>query len=182
MPGRKPYLTGERLFLAPPEVGDAPALAEWLNDPEVWRPFGTDWPTSAEAERKWVIDHAERRDELNLLIFEKGADNPLGLVGLRNIDGVNGTARLGVLIGAAGARGRGYGEGAVRLMLAHGFDDLGLRRINLSVLADNGAAIALYEKLGFVKEGCERRAQLRAGRHVDRLHFGLFAEEFRRQA
>lgn len=178
---RSPFLTGERIFLAPPEPEDAADLARWLNDPAVWVPFGFDLPASVEGERQWVSALPGRKDEINLLILEKLSARPLGLVGLRNIDGVNGTARLGVLVGEAEGRGKGIGTEAVRLVLAHGFDYLGLRRVNLSVLAGNAAALSMYEKLGFVREGTERKAQLRGGSFVDRIHLGLFRDEFRRE-
>jgi len=177
---RSPFLTGERVFLAPPEPEDAAVLARWLNDPEVWVPFGFDLPASAEGERQWIAAQPGKKDEINLLVLEKGSARPLGLVGLRNIDGVNGSARLGVLVGEAEDRGQGIGTEAVRLALGHGFDYLGLRRVSLSVLAGNAAALSMYGKLGFVREGVERGAQLRGGRFVDRVHLGLFRDEFRR--
>jgi putative acetyltransferase len=44
---------------------------------------------------------------------------------------------------------------------------LGLKRIELQVYTDNGAAIHLYEKFGFVIEGTKRRYALRDGEYVD---------------
>jgi len=177
------YLTGQRVCLAPPEPEHAGLLAHWLNDPRVWVSYGMDLPVSVAGERRWIAAQAGRQDELNLVVFDRASGRPLGLAGLRNIDGVNGTARLGLLIGEAGARGAGRGAEAARLLLAHGFGYLGLRRVSLAVLAGNRPALRLYRRLGFVPEGLERRAQLRAGRYVDRLHFGLLRSEFRgRQA
>jgi len=174
------YLTGERVRLASPEPEHARVLASWLNDPEVWIPFGMDLPTSVELERRWIAEQVGMKDEVNLLVLEKVSGRPLGLVGLRNIDGVNGSARLAVLIGESGERGSGLGTEAVSLMLAYGFDYLGLRRVNLAVLEGNEPALRMYARLGFVEEGRERRAQLRGGEYLDRLHFGLFKEEFNR--
>jgi RimJ/RimL family protein N-acetyltransferase len=166
------------VVLASPEPEHAEVLARWLGDPAVWVPFGMDRPTSVEGERRWIAEQVARKDEVNLLVIEKSSGRPLGLVGLRNIDGVNGSARLAVLIGERSDRGEGLGTEAVRLLLAYGFDYLGLRRVNLAVLEGNEPALRVYGKLGFVEEGRERKAQLRAGRYLDRLHFGLFREEF----
>jgi RimJ/RimL family protein N-acetyltransferase len=174
-----PFLSGKLVDLAPPEAEDAEALARWLNDPEVWQPFARLWPTNVEAERQWIAGQLARRDELNFLVFERASGKPAGLIGLRSLDAANATGRLGLLIGEAAVRGRGLGTEAVTLLLRYGFDYLGLRRVNLAVLADNAAALALYEKLGFAREGLERRAVLRNGQYLDVVHMGIFAEEFR---
>jgi putative acetyltransferase len=52
---------------------------------------------------------------------------------------------------------------------------LGLRRIELTVFADNVAAIHLYQKCGFTIEGTARQFALREGAYCDahtmaRLH------------
>jgi RimJ/RimL family protein N-acetyltransferase len=177
-----PFLTSKLVDLAPPEIEDAEALAGWLNDPAVWVPFARLWPTNVEAERQWISSQPSRRDEINFVIFEKPSGRPVGLVGLRSLDAANATGRLGVLVGEPADRGRGLGTEAVKLILGHGFDFLGLRRVNLAVLADNAGAIHIYEKLGFVREGLERKAVLRGGRYADVIHMGLFAEEFRARA
>jgi len=49
--------------------------------------------------------------------------------------------------------------------------------LSLSVHADNLAAIALYEKLGFATEGVLRKAQFIAGRWVDLRLMALIAPE-----
>ena len=46
---------------------------------------------------------------------------------------------------------------------------LGLRRLELEVLADNEPALALYTRFGFEPEGVRCDAVFRAGAHVDTL-------------
>jgi RimJ/RimL family protein N-acetyltransferase len=176
------FLSGRLVDLVPPEVEDAEPLCRWLNDPAVWVPFARLWPTNVEAERQWIGAQLSRRDELNFMVFERATKRPVGLAGLRNLDAANATARLGLLIGEASARGQGLGTEAAALLLGYGFDFLGLRRVNLSALAENAAAIRIYEKLGFRREGLERKAVLRNGEYVDTVHMGVFAEEFRARA
>ncbi len=55
--------------------------------------------------------------------------------------------------------------------------DLGLLRIELFVNADNARAISLYERVGFRREGVERRATLIDGRFIDSIRMALMLDE-----
>ena len=75
------------------------------------------------------------------------------------------TARPGVLLallaallawwvlGEPDAGGRGLATEATRLVAGLALGELGLRRVHLEVAAANAAAIAVYERSGFVREG-----------------------------
>ncbi|MGW2275063.1 GNAT family N-acetyltransferase [Streptomyces yangpuensis] len=67
---------------------------------------------------------------------------PLGHVSLAD-------GRLGRVLIAPGARGRGLGERLVSLAVSVGFDELALPEIHLGVWTHNTAALRVYEKLGF---------------------------------
>lgn len=79
-----------------------------------------------------------------------------------------GSLGMGLL---ASHRGRGLGANllAATLDAARG----GFRRVELDVYASNIAAIALYEKAGFVHEGRRRAALHRDGRYEDIVMMGL---------
>ena len=64
------------------------------------------------------------------------------------------------------------------LMLKYGFDELNLHRIQLTVFEYNERAIALYEKLGFRREGVYREFMLRDGRRYDMYLYGLLRREW----
>src|SRR5581483_4299168 len=70
-------------------------------------------------------------------------------------------------IGAPETRRRGYGRAATQALLAHGFGDLGLHRIELRVRGDNAPARALYRACGFVEGGVKRDAAFKNARFVD---------------
>ena len=63
--------------------------------------------------------------------------------------------------------GRGVGRALLAAALELADRWLALRRIELEVYTDNGAAIALYEKFGFVREGTLRDFAFRDGGYVD---------------
>jgi RimJ/RimL family protein N-acetyltransferase len=65
-----------------------------------------------------------------------------------------------------------------RLVLAWGFDVLGLHRIELQVLATNRRAVHCYLASGFHKEGVRREAELYPDGWKDFLLTGLLRSEY----
>lgn len=65
------------------------------------------------------------------------------------------------------SRGKGIGQKLLEAAIDVGEKWLGITRFALEVYTDNAAAIKLYEKMGFVKEGTLRGNALRDGIFVD---------------
>ncbi|ASL42812.1 Spermine/spermidine acetyltransferase [Burkholderia sp. AD24] len=84
-------------------------------------------------------------------------------------------AELGICVHDA-YHGRGVGTALVQALVDSADGALGLRRIELTVFADNVPAIALYRKFGFVEEGRSRGYALRDGVLADALHMARLAE------
>ena len=65
--------------------------------------------------------------------------------------------------------GKGIGTALMRELLALADGWLNVIRLELTVFADNAAAIAVYRKFGFEVEGTHKAYALRAGEYVDAL-------------
>lgn len=72
-------------------------------------------------------------------------------------------------------QGRGAGNALMTALLAHADRWLGLRRVELTVYADNARAIGLYQRHGFVHEGRHREFALRDGVYIDALAMARLA-------
>ncbi|MEM6161201.1 GNAT family N-acetyltransferase [Erwinia sp. P6884] len=79
------------------------------------------------------------------------------------------TASFGLSVDAS-HRGKGVASMLMHEMINLCDNWLGVERIELTVFVDNQAAIALYQKYGFVTEGVARRFAVRNGQQVDALH------------
>lgn len=75
-------------------------------------------------------------------------------------------ATFGISV-AAHAQGSGVGSALMREMINLCDNWLRIERIELTVFADNPAALALYRKFGFEIEGTGRKFALRNGEYVD---------------
>src|SRR5262245_40152964 len=175
-----PRLVGAHIVLRPLVVEDAAVCHHWLNDPEVQRTLAVHGRTISEADsRAFILGAAGRGDRL-FAIETRAEGSYIGNAGLHGIDPEDGRAELGLVIGAKEAWGRGYGGEVVMLLCQHAFDDLGLHRVSLSCFANNPRALALYARLGFVREGVRREAHRIDDAWVDEIVLGLLRDEFRR--
>jgi RimJ/RimL family protein N-acetyltransferase len=163
----------ESVYLRAFEPGDAENTHRWRHDWSLWNELGGTFRYfSLEGEREWVNAKQRHPSEVNLAVCLRDGRH-IGGIALRDIDWVARRAELHLLIGEAEHRGRGHGSAAVRLLVRHAFEDLGLERLYLLVLARNGAAVRVYEKTGFVIEGRLRAHAFKAGAYEDVIVMGL---------
>ncbi|MCF2971951.1 GNAT family N-acetyltransferase [Synechococcus sp. Nb3U1] len=76
-------------------------------------------------------------------------------------------AKLGSIAVHPAEQGKGAGSARMRAALELADQWLNGRRLELMVYSDNSAAIALYEKFGFVSEGRLQGLAFRQGEYVD---------------
>ncbi|MGW3284712.1 GNAT family N-acetyltransferase [Streptomyces sp. NPDC001002] len=174
----KPVLTGERTVLRPFTAADADGIWEIVQDPEVVRfTFEPSTELTPERLRSWYGSRADAPDRLDLAVTDPTTGELLGEVVLYEWDPAARSCTFRTLIGPRG-RGRGIGTEATRLIVGHGFEQLGLHRVELEVYGTNHRAIRVYEKVGFVVEGVRREASLRDGEWVDAILMGLLDREW----
>jgi diamine N-acetyltransferase len=159
---------------------DLPTLNRWRNDRAVTDHLGGNHRfVSEEVDGQWFDNYLKsRNNNVRLAICDAHSEELAGVVYLLDIDWINRSAEFAIQIGAAERRGGGLGTWATAEMLQHGFRDLNLHRIHLTVLEQNKSAIHLYEKAGFVLEGRLRQAAFKNGRYADLLVMSLLADEF----
>jgi RimJ/RimL family protein N-acetyltransferase len=176
-----PELRGERVVLRPvTQEHVTPRYVGWLNDPETTRYLESGRIVETlESLSKYVARYEERPDALFLAIHLAGSGEHVGNVKLEPINRTHCHAVLGIMIGEAGARGKGIGGEAIRLVLAHAFRTMKLHRVALGVTSDNLPGIRCYQKLGFKEEGRFREAVLREHGYVDSIWMAILDREFR---
>jgi ribosomal protein S18 acetylase RimI-like enzyme len=150
--------------LMPEDAADYRAirLAALKQAPEA---FGSTY--AAEADRP-LAAFAERLT--SAAVFGAFVDGRIaGLMVFRQADGAKDAHKAhlyGVFV-APEARGAGVGDALLSAVIAYGRDHV--EQILLAVVADNTAAIRLYERHGFVTYGVEPRALKSDGRYFDEI-------------
>jgi len=172
---------GERIRLRALEEDDLLLFVRWLNDPEVRRGLVVYLPLSYVEEKRWfesMIKRPPAERPLMIEVEQQGEWLPIGDIGFHDIDWRARSAEVGIVIGEKDYWDQGYGTEAMRLMLAHGFKMLNLRRIFLQVYTDNPRAVRAYEKVGFVHEGRMRQARYYDGGYYDILLMSVLRSEW----
>ncbi|HZZ81725.1 MAG TPA: GNAT family protein [Gemmataceae bacterium] len=163
------------IFFRPLEMGDVDRIHAWHNDVSLFESLiGTHRPVGRAGIEEWLRKRQlYSHDEINLALCVSSDGKHIGNLYLRDINWIARHGELHILIGDSTHRGCGYGQQAVRHFIDHAFQQLGLRRLHLQVLATNLAAIHVYEKCGFVIEGRLRQHAFKNGVFVDVLVMGL---------
>jgi len=172
-------LVGERLYLSPFNIDDETIYtkwAEWMNDRTVADFFGGHHNLVSVASAKKTIEELKGYRFAMVLL---DSDLLIGHISIHDVDHLNRNAFIGIYIGEAQHRSKGYGAEAIRLVLDYGFKTLNLHNIMLSVLADNDAGIACYKKVGFRE--CGRRCEwvFKDGKYIDKIYMEILEHEFK---
>ncbi len=142
------------IYLRPMTEEDTADIVVWRNSPDVRKSFIYQEDFTPEGHLRWLHEVVQTGRAAQMMICEEGSGRALGSVYIRDIDHIHHKGEYGIFLGTEAARGRGIGTEAARLMIAYGFETLGLHRIYLRALSENARAIRSYEKAGFIKEGC----------------------------
>ena len=179
--GTVPMIAHGSVYLRAAERADIPLFVAWFNDYATSRTLSIRAPMSTASEEQW-FEHAaadQGKGGYHFVACLIEDDRPIGTVGFFDLDLVNGSAGLGLSIGAAADRGKGHGSDMIEALLRFGFESLRLERIELDCYDYNEAAHRLYQRLGFVDEGVARHRVFREGRHVDLFKMSMLVDEWR---
>lgn len=155
-------------------------MLEWRNDPDVYKWCRQYEPIESWAHEKWLLSLESRSDVkmYGIKSEDPGEDSEVvGVCGLTSLDFINRRAEFSLYIGPD-HQGKGYGEGALKTLLAHAFLALNLNLVWGETYEENPAA-KIFERVGMFKEGVRRRFYYRDGRYIDATLYSILKSEFR---
>jgi len=145
-----PTLSGDVVLLRPFGEEDVEPAWEMINDP-----IGNDLTNTRETFqfeqiRDWYLSRNDAVERFDLAVIERATGEFAGEVVLNEFDSGKRSCSFRISLRGPDFFGRGLGTEATALMVGYGFEELGLERITLEVLARNPRARRVYEKVGFV--------------------------------
>jgi len=172
-------IEGTLVRLRPIRRSDLDILRTWAGDAEVMRYWAQPQPLVTDRQFEADLDDRFSRFDTSGYFFIESPDGrPIGRIEFERLSERERSAEIMILIGDAGARGKGYGVDAMVALLGYLFRERDLHRVSLTVLTDNRAAIRAYEKVGFVNEGTLREDLYFGGKTHDQHVMSMLRHEY----
>jgi RimJ/RimL family protein N-acetyltransferase len=171
-------------MIRPYQGGDEVSLQASLNDHLVYeRLTNIPRPYTITDARCWISQSTNfvttntRRVNFAVVIDGEVA----GSVAFINVDMKQGNAQLSVWI-ARRYWGQGFAVKALKLLLAFGFQKLGLHRVSAFHVSDNQKSGHMLKKLGFILEGVHKEEWKKlvgdSYQRFDSLHYALLVHQW----
>ncbi len=170
---------GDKITLRAVEKSDLAALHQWANDPEIQFNLGQwHFPLSETAILQWF--ETFRHDGLDQrFVIDTIEYGPIGMTNLVNINWKDRNAFTGIMVGMPALRRKGFGADAVRATMRYAFEELGLERLDTTIIAHNIASLGLYlGKCGWIEEGRKARAFFRRNQFHDNVILGITRDRY----
>jgi ribosomal-protein-serine acetyltransferase len=174
------FQVSESTFLRPLEERDADELYALVDEN---RSYLARWMPWAEAQMlqgtgEFIRSAIKQEEDGNGFQVALVADRAIvGLLGYHGIDDENSITRIGYWL-AEERQGAGLITAAVRLLVAHAFDEWGLNRVEIRAAPDNHRSRAIPERLGFHQEGVLRQAERFGDGYRDFVLYSILASEW----
>jgi ribosomal-protein-alanine N-acetyltransferase len=175
-----PALSGSLITLRELRPSDAPSLLASLGTAEVTRLISPPPPT-VEGFEKFVVWTQRQREAGKSVAFGvvlKDSDTVIGLFQVRALQPAFDIAEWGFALGSD-FWGKGIFMDAAQLVLAFGFEVLGVHRLEARAALKNGRGNGALQKLGAVQEAVLRGSFLRDGVYLDQGFWTILSDAWR---
>jgi RimJ/RimL family protein N-acetyltransferase len=172
-------ISGKKVTLRAIERDDLDLLQQWSNNPEInYMLGGWHFPSSKHDQEKWFTSLSDNKLNQRFAIDTV----EFGFIGTANIVDINWKDRNafhGMLIGKKDARGKGYGIDTVMAISRYAFEELGLNRLDTTIISYNDPSINVYtKKCGWKIEGTKKNYYFRKNQWWDQLILGITSDDY----
>ena len=157
---------------------DCEYFAKWEIDPSVTEFLSYEEDRSyKQIVEEWVLSEQDPA-KLQFTIVRKDIRKPVGRVYITNVDRECDSLDITKMYIADENRNQGIGKEVLKELLEYCFVYLHMERVTIGYYDGNKAAAALYESIGFQREGLARNAAKKNGRYYNLNKMALLRSEF----
>ncbi len=177
---KNPFLTGENIYLSPLTKEDiSKDYINWLNDSEVCRDNShATFPNTYSRTLSYLESVEKSKTEIVFAIRWIKNDTHIGNISVQNINWINRSAEIAIIIGNKKYWNKGAGSEAYRLVIDYSFLTLNLNRLSSGQTVTNTGMINVCEKSGMKKEGILREALYKNGKYTDAVIYSILLKDY----
>ncbi len=177
---RIPPLETDRLTLRAMRVADAPDMYDYAHREDITR-YLTWEPHMSLTETRDYLTYVGQRyrtgDFYDWAVISRADDRMIGTCGFTSFNCPSDVGEIGYVL-HPDYHGKGLATEAVRAVMAFGFRELSLHRIEAHFMEGNDASRRLMERVGMQFEGYAREAMRIKGRYCTIGTCAILAHEF----
>jgi len=172
-------IKGRLVTLRAIEKADLPILQNWANLPEIQNLLGGwHFPSSVAITEKW-FERIQADDSNQRFAIESPEHELIGTANLVEINWKDRNAFHGIMLGDKAILGKGYGTDTIMAIMKYSFEELGLERLDGSIIEYNEISYKLYiEKCGWKEEGRKKNWYWRKNRFWDKIIVGINRDDY----
>lgn len=159
---------------------DDAMLKNWIADERIQALYSEPVYTTKKEVKELLdkyISSYEKNDYYRWAIIEKNANECIGQIAYFLVDSKNHFAEIEYCVGSD-FQCRGYATEAAKEVIAYGFNNINLHKVQICTKTINKASKRVIEKCGFTYEGTLRDFFYIDGNYVGRLYFSMLKSEY----
>ena len=145
------FQVGPGLILAPLRYEHLALTLAWRNHEDTRNMFRNSQYISEDVHKLWFASYLLNSSDIMFILLDRG--NPVGQLGIYNINHSLKSAEVGRFISSMAIRGSGKMQNAIQSLIAFCDKTLLLIELSLEVKETNHVAIHIYQKTGFRQAG-----------------------------
>lgn len=180
----KGFIQGANIYLRDLRMKDVSGpYSWWLNDSDVCR-FNQHarFPISKKELKDYVRSSKHESSRIVFAIDERKTHQHIGNVSLQNMNFIERSAELAIIIGEKDFWGKGIGFEAWTLAMQYGFEVLNLHRIYCGIVDQNTGMVKIAKKSGMKQEGLQREAFYKHGQYYNVVTFGILRSDYEKNS
>ena len=167
------FITGKQIVLRTLMDEDGPAVYKLFTDPETMSVDGGRTMGHIQEAYDFIRYYSsEAQTAIRLAVVDRYSHQFYGTAGFHKIDYFHNKAEIGGEIDRS-VWGKRLGTESAQLLIAFGFEQLKLHRIEARILPTNSRALALVKQMGFEYEGRLKESEKWSNQYVDLLMFSM---------
>lgn len=172
-----PSLVGKEIYLRPAVAEDMADFQHWFLQSEPQSMSGHPIPILTPEEAVERFKNRKISENEQSFVIVRAKDNqPLGIIRFFNLNSLNRSAELGILIDP-GERNNGYASEALKLLITYLFKFRNLNKVYAETADFNSGSIRLLESVGFKLDGRLRNHHYFNDEFHDKLNYSLLRFE-----